>query len=136
MNTNRQRTVVGEFRGRPAGPGAWRLTTSGPQAVDIHLGGMPSDAAERLRGTHVSAVAVAWHGESASLRLNTPEGSRSLKPRTAIIHEPLPRLYEALPLASLDDRARRFWRRVFFLVRIPGGRRLLGLVARRSGRPK
>jgi hypothetical protein len=35
-------------------------------------------------------------------------------------------------LADFDARARRFWRRVFVLVRIPGGRRLLGMLARAS----
>jgi len=37
-------------------------------------------------------------------------------------------LYAALPLAQFDRRARRFWRRVFLLVRIPGGRSLLGML--------
>jgi hypothetical protein len=37
-----------------------------------------------------------------------------------------------LPLVSFDDKARRFWRRVFRLVRIPGGRHLLGVLARRN----
>jgi len=55
-----------------------------------------------------------------------------LKTRNAIIHEPLTRLYEGLPLASFDPAARRFWRRVFRLVRIPGGRHLLRFIARRS----
>jgi hypothetical protein len=51
--------------------------------------------------------------------------------RGAIVHEPLPKLYAELPLAGFDERARRFWRRVFRLVRIPGGRHLLGVLARR-----
>jgi hypothetical protein len=37
----------------------------------------------------------------------------------------LPKLYEALPLARFDAKARRFWGRVFWLVRMPGGRSLL-----------
>ena len=41
-------------------------------------------------------------------------------------------LTEPDPLAGLDEKARRFWRRVFRLVRIPGGRHLLGVLARRS----
>jgi hypothetical protein len=39
-------------------------------------------------------------------------------------------LYESLPLVSIDANARRFWRRVFRLVRIPGGRFLLKLLTR------
>jgi hypothetical protein len=48
----------------------------------------------------------------------------------AIVHEPLGRLYESLPLANIDANARRFWRRVFRLVRLPGGRYLLKLLTR------
>jgi hypothetical protein len=48
----------------------------------------------------------------------------------AIVHEPLGHLYESLPLVSIDADARRFWRRVFRLVRIPGGRYLLKVLTR------
>ena len=51
--------------------------------------------------------------------------------KSAIVHEPLPFLYEALPLASVDAKHRRFWRSIFRIVRIPGGRYLLGVLARR-----
>jgi hypothetical protein len=47
-----------------------------------------------------------------------------------IVHEPLGRMYESLPLAGIDANARRFWRRVFWLVRLPGGRYLLKLLTR------
>jgi len=52
--------------------------------------------------------------------------------RTATIHEPRPELYQGLPLVVMDDAAKRFWRRVFLLARIPGGRRLLRWIAERS----
>ena len=51
---------------------------------------------------------------------------------SAIVHEPLGHLYESLPLVKFDAKARRFWRRVFRLVRIPGGRYLLKFLARTS----
>jgi hypothetical protein len=54
----------------------------------------------------------------------------SVEVTAAIVHEPLGNLYESLPLASIDANARRFWRRVFRLVRIPGGRYLLRLLTR------
>jgi len=38
------------------------------------------------------------------------------------------------PLASIDADARRFWHRVFRLVRIPGGRYLLKLLTRSGKR--
>jgi hypothetical protein len=101
--------------------------------VQIQIGGAETDAAERLRGVRLSAATVTWHSEGVSVALPSPEGLRHLNSRWGVIHEPLPSLYLGLPLAVLDERARRFWRRVFWLVRIPGGQRLLGLVARRAG---
>jgi hypothetical protein len=131
-----ERTIAGDFRARHLGSGAWQLTTGVPAAAEIYLGGAEPDAADRLGSVGVSAVALAWQGGGVSVTLISPQGPRRLESRTAIIHEPLPRLYEGLPLMSLDQRARRFWRRVFRLVRIPGGRLLLGLIARRAGGPK
>ncbi|HMH88482.1 MAG TPA: hypothetical protein VK523_07555, partial [Steroidobacteraceae bacterium] len=53
---------------------------------------------------------------------------------SAIVHEPLEHLYESLPLVSIDADARRFWRRVFRLVRLPGGRFLLRILRPSGGR--
>jgi hypothetical protein len=131
-----ERTIAGDFRARELGSGAWQLTTGVPGSAEIYLSGAEPDAAEPLGHVPVRAVALAWQGGSVSVTLISPQGPRYLKSRTAIIHEPLPRLYEGLPLVTFDERARRFWRRVFRLVRIPGGRRLLGLIARRAGGPK
>jgi len=133
MNTTRQCRIAGDFRAQDLGSDAWALTTGVADGVEIQIGGAESDAAERLRGARLSAATVTWHSDGVSVALSSPEGLRQLKSRTAIIHEPLPGLYGGLPLAVLDERARRFWRRVFWLVRVPGGRRLLGLVARRAG---
>jgi hypothetical protein len=118
------------------GGGGWRLTTGATPGSVIYLGGAEPRAAELLSMTNVNSVTVSWQGEGAVVTLVGTHGTRSLKVRTAVVHEPLGRLYEALPLVSFDERARRFWRRVFWLVRIPGGRRLLGLIARRGGGPK
>jgi hypothetical protein len=62
--------------------------------------------------------------------MTSAEQLRTIRAQSVIVHEPLARLYEALPLVTLDAKARRFWRRVFRLVRIPGGRHLLGALAR------
>ncbi len=64
------------------------------------------------------------------LTMTSAEQPRTVRAQSVIVHEPLARLYEALPLVTLDAKARRFWRRVFRLVRIPGGRYLLGALAR------
>ena len=66
------------------------------------------------------------------LTLTSASRRRTLHAQSVIVHEPLMRLYETLPLVSLDEKAKRFWRRVFFLVRVPGGRYLLRILARRS----
>ncbi len=47
------------------------------------------------------------------------------------LQEPDERLYDSLPLARFTPAAWRFWQRIFWLVRLPGGRSLLRLVARR-----
>ncbi len=44
-------------------------------------------------------------------------------------------LYDSLPLVKFDADARRFWRRVFGLVRIPGGRYLLKFLSALGGKP-
>jgi len=75
---------------------------------------------------------IEWHADEAVLRFTSAGQARTLELQSAIVHEPVPRLYDALPLADFDAKARRFWSRVFRLVRIPGGRFLLGALARRS----
>ena len=84
-------------------------------------------ASGKLNGLALTAMLLTL------VTLITDAGPHLLRARVAVAHEPLARLYDTLPLMSFDSQARRFWRRVFFLVRIPGGRRLLGLVARRAG---
>ena len=78
-------------------------------------------------------IDIEWHaGRGGTEHDLRPSSRRSVQTHSAIVHEPLARLYEALPLAELDAKARRFWRRVFRLVRIPGGRYLLLAMARRN----
>ena len=83
-----------------------------------------------LRAPHVADIDIEWHAGAAALSMTSAGRSRSIQTHSAIVHEPLARLYEALPLAALDAKARRFWRRVFRLVRMPGGRYLLLAMAR------
>jgi hypothetical protein len=115
---------------------AWQLSSGTQGGVEIILRGTDSQARAALTGLRASKALVAWQRDGtrygASVTLTTADGARQIRARTAILHEPVAALYDRLPLVRLDDAARRFWRRVFWLVRIPGGRRLLGLVARRS----
>ncbi len=129
-----ERTMTGNFRGVDLGAGAWRLTTGVPGGGEIYLGGTDPAAASVLSAASPSVVTISWDEDGARVTLKGAGAIRTVKARTAILHEPLARLYEGLPLVSLDERARRFWRRVFWLVRIPGGRRLLRMIARRSAK--
>jgi hypothetical protein len=73
---------------------------------------------------------VEWVADGVRVALGTGPGARQLTARSAVVHLPLAHLYEALPLAGFDDQAQRFWRRVFRLLRLPGGRFLLRLLTR------
>jgi hypothetical protein len=131
-----RRDFTGEFVTQDLGGDTWRLTRSEPSRMDIYLRHARLEAADALTNTTVSEVTIEWRSDAVRLTLTSRARPRSITAQSAIIHEPLPRLYDALPLASFDDKAARFWRRVFRLVRIPGGRHLLKLVARRSRGPR
>ncbi len=126
-----QRILKGPLEQRELAPGAWAWTA--PGGAELLIRGADPGAAQLLRRAVPSTVSVDWLEDGALVTLVTGSGPRPLRARVAVTHDPLARLYETLPLARLDAQARRFWRRVFFLVRIPGGRRLLKLMARRAG---
>jgi hypothetical protein len=132
MKPKMRRHLPGTFLTRDLGEGAWRLSRGEAAPIDVFLRGTESDAAEALGSPGVRDIDIEWRPETVVLRMTSAGQVTSVKARSAIVHEPLPRLYEALPLVSLDAKARRFWRRVFRLVRIPGGRYLLGALARRT----
>jgi hypothetical protein len=94
--------------------------------------GAQSGAAEWLHPPGVSDIELEWQEESVLLTMTSELRRVAIKARSAIVHEPVGSLYEVLPLAEFDSKARRFWGRVFRLVRVPGGRYLLGWVARRG----
>ena len=77
-------------------------------------------------------IDIEWQAEDVVLTMTSGGRTRSINARSALVHEPLAHLYDALPLAAVDEKMRGFWRRVFRLIRIPGGRYLLGVLARRS----
>jgi hypothetical protein len=132
MNPKLRRNLPGTFQVRNLGLGAWRLSRSEPLPIDVFLRGAESEAAEAFAALNVSDIHIEWQTDAAVLTMTSAEHRRSIKAHSALVHEPLPALYDALPLATLDDKARRFWRRVFRLIRIPGGRYLLGILARRT----
>jgi len=133
MKPKMRRNFPGTFLTQNLGEGAWRLSRSEAAPVDVFLRGVES-AAEALRSPWVRDVGIEWREDAVVLTMTSAEQPRIIHAQSAIVHEPLARLYEALPLARLDAKARRFWRRVFRLVRVPGGRYLLGALAHRSRR--
>jgi hypothetical protein len=132
MKPNMRRNLPGTFLPQDLDAGSWRLSRNEPAAADLFLRGTDPRANEVLQATAVSDIEVEWRAESVELTLTSGARRRTLHAQSVIVHEPLIRLYETLPLVSLDEKARRFWRRVFLLVRIPGGRYLLRILAHRS----
>ena len=131
MNSKMRRNFSGTFAARDLGGGAWRLSRGAP-AAEILLRGVESGAAEAFRAPGVDDLELEWREGSVWLTMTSAQRRISLSSQSALVHEPLDHLYDALPLAAFDSKARRFWRRVFRLVRIPGGRYLLGVMARRG----
>jgi len=132
MDPKMRCNLPGTFVTRNLGQGAWRLSRGEPGRIDVLLQGVEPRAAEALRPPSVGDIDIEWRADAVLLTMTSAQRRMVIEAHGAIVHEPLARLYEGLPLAVLDAKARRFWRRVFRLVRIPGGRFLLGIVARRS----
>jgi hypothetical protein len=134
MKPKMRRHLPGIFLTQDLGEGSWRLSRSEAAPGDVFLRGTESGAAEALRYPSVRDIGIEWRAETVVLTMTSAEQPRVIEAQSAIVHQPLARLYEALPLAAFDANARRFWDRVFRLVRIPGGRYLLGVLARRNRR--
>jgi hypothetical protein len=136
MYAKKRRNLAGEFSSRNLGPGAWQLVRSAPARADVFLRGVESGAADAIGSPNLRELDIEWQDDTVLLTVTAAGRRGSFKAQSAIVHEPLVRLYDDLPLVILDEKARRFWRRVFRLVRIPGGRHLLGILARRTRQPR
>ena len=132
MKPKMRRNLPGPFLTWNLGEGAWRLSRSEPAPIDVFLRGADSGAAEAFRSSAVRDIDIEWRAAAAVLTMKSAEQPRTIYTQSAIVHEPLAHLYDALPLAILDPKARRFWRSVFRLIRIPGGRYLLRVLTRRA----
>jgi len=129
-----RRNFSGAFLPQNRGNGAWQLSRPAPHEIKVFLRDA-EHSAERSFGTGpLTDLGIEWHAEKVLLTFMAEEKVASVEAANAIVHEPLDRLYEHLPLISIDADARRFWRKVFRLVRIPGGRYLLKLLARSRSR--
>ena len=124
MKPKMRRHLAGKFLARQLADGAWRLTRGGAAPADIFLRGAQSPTAGVLQSADLADIDIEWQDAAVQLTVTAAGRRTGVVGRSAIVHEPLAQLYHALPLAVLDAKARRFWRRIFWLVRIPGGRRL------------
>jgi hypothetical protein len=125
----------GSFLAQSRGNDAWQLSRSAPRGMTVFLHNAEKDAARAFGIGPITELGIEWHADKVLLTFLAGDKVASTVAVSAIVHEPLPHLYESLPLASIDADARRFWHRVFRLVRIPGGRYLLKLLTR-SRKPR
>jgi len=130
MVSKMRRNLPGPFVARNIGVGSWLLARGNPLPMTVILRGAQLDAAEALSVFETEYLDIEWYAETVVLTMTSAGRKRSINARSALVHEPLAHLYDALPLAAVDEKMRRFWRRVFRLIRIPGGRYLLGVLAR------
>lgn len=130
MSLKLRRNFPGAFLPQDRGNGSWQLSRPVPHEITLFLRGTEPGAQRSFGTGPLFDLGIEWHAEKVLLTFMSGEKVSSVEAASAIVHEPLNDLYERLPLASIDADARRFWRRVFRLVRIPGGRFLLKALAR------
>lgn len=131
MAVNMRRNFSGVLSSRFAEDGTWRIRRSNPSEMQIIVSGADPNSVQAC-GTTLHDLSIEWRSRRVLVTMTSAVRAATIEAKSAIVHEAVPDLYAALPLAKFDGRARRFWRRVFLLVRIPGGRRLLGMLARAS----
>ena len=125
--------LPGPFSATRLNSGLWQLTAETADGARVYLHGAEPAASRLLAGMRIAALEFEWCTDGVMVRVTGAEGGRHFKSVSVFIHTPATRLYDSLPLASFDANAQRFWKRVFRLMRIPGGRLLLGAIARRRG---
>jgi hypothetical protein len=135
MNPKMRRNFDGEFSAQDLGKHVWRLSQVTPHRIDVIVQGARQNGAQasvaRAFGTGaVTNLGIEWHSDMALLSFMSGERVEIVEGANVIVHEPLRHIYEGLPLAEFDRKAKTFWNRVFRLVRIPGGRYLLRFLAR------
>jgi hypothetical protein len=131
MSPKLRRNFSGVFLPQDLGAGTWQLSRRAPQEITVFLRDAERAAQQSFGTGPLIDLGIEWQAEKVLLTFMSGERVASVAAASAIVHEPLDHLYERLPLVSIDADARRFWRRVFRLVRIPGGRYLLKALARR-----
>jgi hypothetical protein len=122
-------TWKGPFTAHAQADGSWRLSGPGEPPVQILLSGLqPAD----ISGEPILGVTLTWVGDQAEVQMQLSGQTRRINAATALAHESRGDIYRRLPLADFEFKGRQFWKRIFWLVRIPGAGLLLGFLARRS----
>jgi hypothetical protein len=129
-----RRNFSGAFMPQDRGNGAWQLTRAAPHDMQVFLREAELGAARAFGKAPIVDLGIEWHAAKVLLTFMSGDRVATVEAASAIVHEPLGQLYESLPLVSIDADARRFWRRIFRLVRIPGGRFLLRILRPSGGR--
>lgn len=132
MQSKLRRNFAGSFSAERVSESLWRLGQTEPAHIDIYLRGAESRAAWVFGRHRLYDVGIEWHDGRVLLTFSTNGRIESVSAASIFVHEPSPGVLRALPLADYDARARRFWSRVFLLVRMPGGPMLLRWLARRA----
>jgi hypothetical protein len=131
MTEKMRRNFANPCSARDTNLGTWRVDCGASPQAHIIIRGADSRALAAC-GATFNEVGVEWQPRRVLLSMLAKGRVATVEAAAVIVHEPAADLYAALPLADFDARAQRFWRRVFLLVRIPGGRSLLGILTRLS----
>ena len=127
-----RRNFPGAFSAHDLGNGTWQLVRAVPRALSVFLR-QTQPGAERVFGAlPIVELGIEWQENTVLLTFKSGDKVASVESASAIVHEPLEHLHESLPLVGIDANSRRFWRKVFRLVRIPGGRFLIRLLTVRG----
>src|ERR1700732_1237548 len=130
MGPKMRRNFSGAFLAQDRGNGTRQLTRAAPHEMDVFLRDAERGAARAFGTAPIADLGIEWHAKTALLPFMSSDRVATVEAATATVHEPLGHLYDGLPLVSIDADARRFWRRVFRLVRFPDARYLLKILRR------
>lgn len=133
MKSTTRCSLAGPFSTQLLGNGWWELSATRPDRIQIYLRLAVPGRSPVLEDATLDQVDLEWRAESVAVTIARASRVATLAASSAVVHESGTALYDSLPLAGFDPDAQRFWKRVFRLIRIPGGRLLLGLIARRKG---
>jgi hypothetical protein len=118
MGPKMRRNFSGAFVAHDRGDGTWQLTRAAPHEMAVILRDAERRAAHAFGAAPLLDLGIEWYPEKVLLTFISGNRVATVEATIAIVHEPLRHLYES------------FWRRVFRLVRIPGGRYLLKVLTR------